>query len=204
VVTTEEGRTYFEVAAFEAEGEVLLPVRVDPTPPLQARRVPIHSKCSRPLRLGEPPEQLHTQLDAAAPLPAPSRCRGCLARQHLDKADSDLYSETRVHETPVLLSILERVVDQLGTDEEPESSTLSLTAKSADHQTRSWWSTPADDRLPRLRRTPIRRGRRRRPSSSPSSADHPVMVLRTRPEPPATARTMPVCKRIPEGHVYLA
>jgi len=29
---------------------------------------------------------------------------------------------------PVLLSTLERVVDQLGTDEEPERSTLSLTA----------------------------------------------------------------------------
>jgi len=57
-------------------------------------------------------------------------------------------------------------------------------------------------------RGPSRRGRRRRPSSSPSfppsSADHPVMVLQTRPKPPATARTMPVCKRIPEGHVYLA
>jgi len=31
VVTTEEGRTYFDLAAFEAEGEVLLPVRVHVT-----------------------------------------------------------------------------------------------------------------------------------------------------------------------------
>jgi len=77
---------------------------------------------------------------------------GCLARQRLAKVDSDLYSETSVHETPVLLSILEHVVDQLETDEAPEPSTLSLTAKSTDHRTRSWWSTPADDRLPCLAR----------------------------------------------------
>jgi len=85
---------------------------------LQGRRVPIHSRCSHLCRLGEPPEQLHTQLDAAAPLSTPIWCRGCPARQRLAKVDSDLAWETSVHETPVLLSILERVVDQLGTDEE--------------------------------------------------------------------------------------
>jgi hypothetical protein len=33
VVTTEEGRTYFDLAEFEAEGEVLLPFRVNVTSP---------------------------------------------------------------------------------------------------------------------------------------------------------------------------
>ena len=77
------------------------------------------------------------------------------ARQHLAKVDSDRAWETSVHETPVLFSILERVVDQVGTDEEPKPSTASLAAGSAGHRTRSWWSTPADVRIPCLGRTPI-------------------------------------------------
>jgi len=85
---------------------------------LPTLRVPIHSRCSRPLRRGKPPEELETQLDAAALVSTPIWCRGYPARQRLAKVDSDLAWETSVHETPVLLSILERVVDQLRTDEE--------------------------------------------------------------------------------------
>jgi len=95
---------------------------------LQARRIPIHSRCSRLFRRGKPPEELTVQLDAAALVSTPIWCRRCPARQRLAKVDSELAWETSMHETPVLLSILERVVDQLGTDEEPEPSTLSLTA----------------------------------------------------------------------------
>jgi len=85
---------------------------------LPTLRVPIHSRCSRLFRRGEPPEELTVQLDAAAPLSTPIWCRRCPARQRLAKADSELAWETSVHTTPVLLSTLERVVDQLGTDEE--------------------------------------------------------------------------------------
>jgi uncharacterized protein with HEPN domain len=52
----------------------------------------------------------------AAPLSAPIRFRDRLAHQRLDKLDLDLLWETSVRETPVLLRILERLHDQLGTD----------------------------------------------------------------------------------------
>jgi hypothetical protein len=42
-----------------------------------------------------------------------------------------------VRETPVLLRILERLHDQLGTDQVPEPSTASLAAGGAGHRTRS-------------------------------------------------------------------
>ena len=51
----------------------------------------------------------------AAPLSAPIRFRDRLAHQQLDKLDLDLLWETSVRETPVLLRILERLHDQLGT-----------------------------------------------------------------------------------------
>ena len=75
----------------------------------------------------------------AAPLSAPIRFRDRLAHQRLDKLDLDLLWlwETSVRETPVLLRILERVVDQVGTDEVPEPSTASLAVRSAGHRTRS-------------------------------------------------------------------
>jgi len=96
---------------------------------LPARRVSIYLRCSRPLRLREPPRNSTPGATSQLPFSAPIRCRGCLAHERLDKADSDLAWETSVHETPVLLSILEGMHVQLGTEEEPEPPTLSLTAQ---------------------------------------------------------------------------
>jgi len=126
------------------------------TPPLHARRVPIHSRCSRPLRLGEHPAGVRSPARRRSSPPG-SQPVSWVPRPPAPRQGGfgpGLGDECA--RNPVLLSILERVVEQLGTDEEPEPSTLSLTAKSADHQTRSWWSTPAHDRLLRQRRTPIR------------------------------------------------
>lgn len=52
----------------------------------------------------------------AAPLSAPIRFRDRLAHQRLDKLDLDLLWETSVRETPVLLRIVERLLDQLASE----------------------------------------------------------------------------------------
>ncbi|MDA8070436.1 MAG: hypothetical protein M0Z82_02280 [Actinomycetota bacterium] len=54
---------------------------------------------------------------SAAPLSAPIGFRDRLAHQRLDKLDLDLAWETSVRETPVLLRIVERLHDQLGTEQ---------------------------------------------------------------------------------------
>jgi uncharacterized protein with HEPN domain len=50
------------------------------------------------------------------PLSAPIRFRDRLAHQRLDKLDTDLLWETSVRETPVLLRIIEQLIDQLAAD----------------------------------------------------------------------------------------